>query len=867
MNNASKPELKKEKVISPIWLLPILAVLLGAWLLFKAWSEAGVKINIVFDSAKGITAGQTQLFYQGLDIGVVKTVELAPNLEGVIVVAEVKREAEQLLKEDSQFWLVTPKASITEISGLDALVSGNYIELNPGKGKFSDDFVALNEPPNIIRGNGLNVRLTSNDLGSLNIGSPVYFKKIKVGEVQRYQLNDQHHVEFDIQIKPQFSHLVKIDTRFWNVSGFEADISLDGMQISSESLASVISGGVSFDSPVQSAIADKGQNFTLYDNLKDSQRGKAIQITMQQQHGLAANRSKLIYRGAVIGFINDIQNTGSHDHFLAKALVEPKYEDLFNDTTQLVLIKPEIGLNGVKNLGALVGAKQIEVIAEQGELQTEFTLTTSPKPPVGSKSISFTTNNVKGLAVNSPIVYNGLTIGKVTEIDLIDRSFELKAFIQPQYTKLLTQGSRFYNQSPLTVEADLNGISFESSGLSGFINSPIILMPGHSNALSKQSQYALHHNKQAAQLSKAKIEKPLSLRLNTDYLGSLGEGAPVLFRRVPVGEVEHYSLLKDGSIDLKIKIFGNYRHLVTDNSRFWHASGLEIKASLEGLSVNSESLKSLVMGGISFDHFEELAKESIRTVHKTKQDATKRHLAISLTTNDSHGLYNNMPIKYQGQQIGKVTNLQFNDSLSELQADAELDFPFYRNFARSGALYWQETASISLSEVKNLDTLVKGDFINALPGKGKPSQQFVLQKQAPNTDTNALQIWLSSSHFGSLKVGSPVLYKQYQVGFVDDAKLAMDGSKILARLNINSAYRHLVRENSVFWNASGVDVKLGLGGANIRLDSMETLLTGGIAFATPDEEPTAKPAKDQDKYELQPIYDEKWLQWSPSIEP
>jgi paraquat-inducible protein B len=275
----------------------------------------------------------------------------------------------------------------------------------------------------------------------------------------------------------------------------------------------------------------------------------------------------------------------------------------------------------------------------------------------------------------------------------------------------------------------------------------------------------------------------------------------------------------------------------------------------------------LVIGGISFDHFGDLAKESVRTIHKSKEDATKRHLAIQLSTSDSHGLYKNMPIKYQGQQIGKVTGLRFNDDLSRLQADAELDFPYYRNFARSGSLYWQETASISLSEVKNLDTLVKGDFINALPGKGKPSQQFSLHKQAPNTDSEALHIWLSSSHFGSLKVGSPVLYKQYPVGYVDDAKLAVDGSKIMARLNIDSAYRHLVRENSVFWNASGVDVKLGLGGANIRLDSMETLLTGGIAFATPEEEPLAKPANDQDKFDLQSIYDEKWLQWSPSIEP
>ncbi|MGY5453472.1 MlaD family protein [Agarivorans sp. MS3-6] len=854
-------------MISPIWLLPIIALLLGVWLLFKAWSEAGVKIDILFDSAKGITAGQTQIFYQGLDIGVVKAIELSPKLEGVIVKVDIKREAEELLKTDSQFWLVTPKASITEISGLDALVSGNYIELNPGSGKPAEQFVALNEAPNIIGGKGLNIRLIADDLGSLNIGSGVYFKKIKVGEVQRFQLEDTQKVEFDIQIKPQFAHLVKIDSRFWNVSGFNADISLDGVKISSESLASVISGGVSFDSPTQSTAADKGQQFRLFPNLKDSHRGKPILINMDQQFGLQANRSKLVYRGASIGFITEVENSGSHDNFVAKALVEPKYEDLFNNTTQLVLIEPEISLSGVKNLSAMLGAKQIEVLAEQGEPQAEFNLSLMSQAPTGSRTLVLKTNKVDGISISSPIVYQGLTIGKVTGIRLVERQFEIDAYVQQQYASLLSVQSRFFSQSPVSVEADMDGLTIESSGLSGFINTPIVLIPGKSTQASTMASFTLHDSRQGALLSKEKAGSALKLTFVTEQLGSLGEGAPVLFRKLPVGKVIHYKLRKEGDIEVSLSIDGNYRHLVQDNTRFWHASGIEIKASLDGLSVTSESLKSIVLGGVSFDQFEELGKEGTRQIYQNKQQATKRHLAITLSTKNSNGLRKNMPIKYQGQQIGKVVDLSFNDDLSELQAFAELDYPYYRNFARTGSVYWQESASISLTEIKNVDTLIKGDFINALPGKGQPLQQFNLLKQAPNSDKNALHIWLSSSHFGSLKIGSPVLYKQYQVGTVDDAKLANDGSKILARLSIQSKYRHLVRTNSVFWNASGMDVKLGLGGANIRLDSVETLLSGGIAFATPQEEPYAEVAMSEDKFDLQPTYDEKWLQWSPSIQP
>ncbi|WP_432453049.1 MlaD family protein [Agarivorans sp. QJM3NY_29] len=869
MNKISTAEYKKERIISPIWLLPILAVLLGGWLLFKAWSEAGIKIDIVFESAQGITTGQTQVFYQGLDIGVVKSVKLGPKLQGVVVKVEIKREAESLLTSDAQFWLVRPKASITEISGLDALVSGNYIELNPGTGELAEQFVALNEPPNIVRGEGLNLKLSAADLGSLNIGSGIYYKKIKVGDVQRFQLKNDLQVEFDILIKPQFAHLVKTNSHFWNVSGFKADISLDGMQISSEGLASVITGGISFDSPPDSPVAVKGHQFKLFNNLQEAHRGKVIEITMAKQYGLIAQRSKLLYRGAVVGFITEINTNSSQDDFVAKALVEPKYEGLFNQSTQLVLIKPNISLKGFKNIDALIGAKQIEVYSDPSpqELQNSFRLSQTVKPPLGSKSLRLLSDNVRDLTIGSPVIYQGLSIGQLSNIRLVKRHFEIDAFIEPDYVSLVSKNSRFYLQSPLALRADINGISVESSGLSGFLNTPIVLMPGTSTTASTQKQFTLYPNQQAAKLSKEKSQPALKLRLMTEELGSLGEGSPVLYHKLPIGKVSHYQLAANGELQIDLIIEGQYRHLITNHSRFWHASGIEIQASLDGLSVNSESLKSLMIGGISVDQFDQLAKETQRIVHKDKQSATKRQLTIKLHSQDAQGLRRHMPIKYQGQQIGRIVDLSFDDSLSGLTATAELDYPYYRNFARTGSLYWQESAQLSLSSVKNLDTLVKGDFISALPGKGQPRLEFSLHKQQPNTDRKALIVWLSASHFGSLKVGSPVLYKQYQVGKVDAAKLSLDGSKIMARLKINSKYRHLVRANSLFWNASGIDVKLGLSGADIRVDSMETLLSGGIAFATPDKLPLAKAAANEDKFELQSTYDEKWLQWSPSIQP
>ena len=173
-----------------------------------------------------------------------RDVSLSDDLQSIYAEADIYPEAVQVLKEGTRFWLVKPKASITGISGLDALVSGNYIALQPGEGKTAYEFKALDtQPSDTPLGQGLKIQLRAPNLGSVSIGSQVLYKKIPVGEVYNYTLsNNRKRVLIDILIKPQFAELVTNKSRFWNVSGMSANVGFNGIDVQFESLSAMIGG-------------------------------------------------------------------------------------------------------------------------------------------------------------------------------------------------------------------------------------------------------------------------------------------------------------------------------------------------------------------------------------------------------------------------------------------------------------------------------------------------------------------------------------------------------------------------------------------------------------------------------------------------
>ncbi|MEO5340446.1 MAG: MlaD family protein [Magnetococcus sp. MYC-9] len=254
-----------------VWLLPLLALLIGGWLAYKTMLEKGAEIQIRFKTAEGLVAGKTRVKYKAVEVGQVESIQLTEDLSGVLVGVRMQRAAEPYLREGSKFWVVRPRLSLRGVSGLDTLVSGAHIEIEPGNGESTREFKGLETPPVVqMDAPGGKYILQAESLGALDTGSPLYYRDIPAGEILGYTLSpNKKNVNLHLFVRAPYNTLIQESTRFWRVSGVDLSISAEGIKVKTESLQSMLVGGVTFDTPdtlQQSAVAQNGHTFRLYDD-------------------------------------------------------------------------------------------------------------------------------------------------------------------------------------------------------------------------------------------------------------------------------------------------------------------------------------------------------------------------------------------------------------------------------------------------------------------------------------------------------------------------------------------------------------------------------------------------------------------------
>jgi len=267
---------EKKKGISGVWIVPILALIIGAWLVWNSYSKQGPTIHITFKSAAGIQAGKTVIKYKDIVIGKVTEVRFNDNLSEVIVSAQLQKNMSQFLSEKTRFWVVQAKLGFGEVQGLDTLLSGVYIVMDPQKGtKEVREFKGLDQIPVITAGDkGKTFILKADSIGSLGVGSPIYYKKLKAGSVASYKLDDDgKHITIEVFVKSPFDKLVNDKTRFYNDSGISVSMGADGIDIDTGSMVSLVMGGLSFDNfdiHGEGKSVTKNHIFKLYPNKKDA---------------------------------------------------------------------------------------------------------------------------------------------------------------------------------------------------------------------------------------------------------------------------------------------------------------------------------------------------------------------------------------------------------------------------------------------------------------------------------------------------------------------------------------------------------------------------------------------------------------------
>lgn len=756
MTKLPRPEIKTDSSWSAIWILPVLALCLGAWLLWRAFSEAGIEIQVHFSDGEGIQVGKTQVIYKGISLGKVIDLKVSPDLQGVNAKIEINREAKQYLSQATRFWLVKPRVSLAGVTGLETIVSGIYIAIDPVRGDFTQDFSALAEPPPLSdRLPGLHLTLKADRLGSLEQGSPVYYRQIQVGQIKSYKLTEnQRTVEIQVYIEPAYTHLVKQHTRFWNASGINVSGGLSGFKVRSESLLSLASGGISFITPEhyqESPVVDGSQPFHLYEDYEDAEIGLKVRVKLKDVSGMQAGRTPVIYNGIQVGMLKWIDTGLDFSQPIAELNMDPRTEELLLASSEFWVVKPSVSLAGINGLDALIQGNYLAVrFGKEGKPVREFIA-----------------------SAQAPTLAN---------------------------------------------------------------------MPG------------------------------LNIILVAERLGSIEVGSPLLFKQIRIGSVQGYKLSEDKSkVLIYVNIEPEYKKIVNQSTRFWNASGVRLKASLTaGVEFNSDSLQTLLIGGIALDTPDlkapALSVEQRLPLFDTEKQAQATGIILQLNLSRAEGISEGTALRYRGVDIGYVERVRLNDNLDNVVLDVRVT-TVGEKIARTGSQFWVIRPEVSLMRVSNLDSVVSGPYLEVEPALHAAAVQTRFQVQeAASREQNktGLRLVLSASRRGSLHPGVAVTYREITVGHVTRVELSNHADRVLVHILIDQRYAPLVRGGSRFWNSSGVGVDLSLfKGAQIRTESLEAMLQGGIAFATPDEMRIVQPGQTFLLFdEPQP----EWLQWTPKID-
>jgi paraquat-inducible protein B len=314
---AATPEIKQRRSFSIVWIVPIVALLIGAWLVYKAVTEKGPTITITFESAEGLEAGKTKIKYKDVELGTVTAIVLADDFSHVTVTAEMAKESKGYLTEKTRFWVVRARVAAGQVTGLGTLFSGAYIGIDPElEGKSVRHFKGLEKPP-MVTGEvaGRQYRLAANRLGSLTPGSPIYFRQIQVGQVADFKLEPNgENVTIDIFVQAPYYQFVRQKTRFWVASGLDVDLTANGLRVDTESVVSLLIGGLAFAAfPHEDGgpEAEEGAHFKLYDTYEAARddrytvkRDMIIEIK-DSVRGLSVG-APVEFRGLQIGKVTDI---------------------------------------------------------------------------------------------------------------------------------------------------------------------------------------------------------------------------------------------------------------------------------------------------------------------------------------------------------------------------------------------------------------------------------------------------------------------------------------------------------------------------------------------------------------------------------
>ncbi len=866
---------KVKNTLFIVWIIPLVAMLVAGWMVYKYYSDQGVDMVIEFKSGRGFEIGKTKLIYKGLELGKVKDIKIDQfDLKKALITVEVqKRVAASVLREGNNFLKVEPKVTLSGVEGLNTLLSGAYIELYPfsydvkkiHKGKYKDNFIGISEVPLSFYNNGVFAKLLSSK-GELSVGSPVLYKNYQVGKILKKELLDDN-VLYTLHIEDKYKNLLKQRSKFFKVNAIDVKANLQGVKLKVPSLASMIAGGVTFSSPKDSATAKTNNTYRLLNSQNDLDLNEhIITLVAKDAYKLDKDFSHIYFKGIDAGSITEIKYDIKLNTTFIRIRLKDQFYKIIDKNTYFWVVEPKVTLRGVKGLDALNGAYlTFHTNMNASKPKDTYTLH-KHSPDAKGKRVHLEASKIGSLKEGGSIFYKDVEIGEIEKVRLNKRKnlIDISLVIYSKYSSLVNDTSAFYLQSAFEAEASLDNLSIDIGSLETILYNSIALVTHDLKAKSKKHNYTLYKSKKEYKKNRYFTSGGKMFTLISSQNIGAKIGSPVYYNNFKAGEIYDIVFDKD---KVKVKIFlkKDFASKVGKKTKFYLQSGFDIEASLSGVKIKSKNLESILEGSIIFKNFKYYDENrKYFKLYKDEEHALDNTFDVDLIMSTQNNLKKGSKVLYKGFEVGSLKDVELLDD--GIKTILEIDKKYKKLFNTNSIIYLNKF-EMSLDGVKNAKSAVFGPSISVTSSEGGEfKNSFVLKedKFKPSYKKEGLSVVLNASRKSSLKMGSPVYYRQLQIGWVDSFELSKDAKFVNITAFIEKKYKHLVRKNSIFYNATAFGMDISLFGVKVETETVETMLRGGIVLITP-EDYTAQ-AVDGDVFVLELESDSEWLEYSPSIE-
>jgi len=706
------------------WVFPLLAAMAAGWLLWSNWKSQGPEIQIRFDEAPGIQAGKSLLIYRGVTSGRVTGVRLDPKLEGVLVSVRLQAFAADLARSGTDFWIDKPVVSLTETSGLDAIIQGNSIQARQGGGQPARSFQGLTKAPlRTLREPSLALRLRAEQIPFLGRGTPVYFRGVSVGFVRDKELDEEGRPFLRVIITEKYAPAVRTTSRFWILPATSLKLSARGASLDMAGLDALVQGGIAFDHFEERGGEAADENVFELEASEFAARahGPPITITFDDALGLAAGETKVVLLGQPAGLVEKVKVHPDRGQVTATARLLPEFAHLAGEGAAFTLVRPRISLQGVSGLETLVTGPYIAMEPGNGAPASTFAGRSVSgeawdlgKAKEEGLRITLTAEEVPNLSAGAPVIYRGLVAGSVLEksLDAQGRP-SLVVFVKSEFAGSVRGGTRFWRVPATSVRAGPGVLEVELQGLAALAQGGVAFENFGEVSGPAAATYPLLSNRAAAAAS----SPPVRISFD-DGQGLLAGKTELRYLGLPVGLVEQ-ATPRGGQVEVVARFQPGHDALRRAGAVF---AIVRPQVSLKGFT----GLETL-LSGVYIECLPGSGPLKDSFVGRTASDPEIlqptgfKILLVSAGTEIHPGA----EIYYRDIRIGEVTSKELSADGKSVELSARIRDQ-YRDLIRENSQFWDDSliqASVGFVKLKiKAPTLItpNGRVGMATPGRPGP---------------------------------------------------------------------------------------------------------------------------------------------------